>query len=102
MSHLLIVKRLELYMDLALYKINILLLLCHRHQNSRLCSRPHSHESVIFFRIFGIHSVYAGHFVEYMNMHAMNMWLTDAADGGCGGGRIGLCTHACNTLRRPV
>ena len=27
MSHLLIVKRLELYMDLALYKINILLLL---------------------------------------------------------------------------
>ena len=26
MSHLLIVKRLELYMDLALYKINILLL----------------------------------------------------------------------------
>ena len=26
-SHLLIVKRLELYMDLALYKINILLLL---------------------------------------------------------------------------
>ena len=21
-----------------------------------------------------------------MNMHAMNMWLTDAADGGCGGG----------------
>ena len=29
MSHLLIVKRLELYMDLALYKINILLLLFH-------------------------------------------------------------------------
>ena len=28
MSQLLIVKRLELYMDLALYKINILLLLC--------------------------------------------------------------------------
>ena len=30
MSHLLIVKRLELYMDLALYKINILLLLYYR------------------------------------------------------------------------
>ena len=30
MSHLLIVKRLELYMDLALYKINILLLLLYR------------------------------------------------------------------------
>ena len=27
----------------------------HRHQNRRLCSRPHSNESVIFFRIFGIH-----------------------------------------------
>ena len=27
----------------------------HRHQNCRLCSRPHSHESVIFIRLFGIH-----------------------------------------------
>ena len=27
----------------------------HCHQNRRLCSRPHSHESVIFFQIFGIH-----------------------------------------------
>ena len=31
MSHLLIVKRLELYMDLALYKINILLLMALPH-----------------------------------------------------------------------
>ena len=26
---------------------------------SRLCSRPHSHESVISFRIFGIHTFHA-------------------------------------------
>ena len=32
---------------------------CHRRQNSRLCSRPHYHESLIFFRIFGIHTFYA-------------------------------------------
>ena len=26
---------------------------CHRHQNRRLCSSPHSHESVIFFVFLG-------------------------------------------------
>ena len=32
-----------------------------------------------------------GHFVEYMNMHAMNMQLTVVV------GRIGLCTHGVTT-----
>ena len=33
-----------------------------------------------YFRIFGIHTFYAtATFVEYINMHAMNMWLTGAA-----------------------
>ena len=39
-------------------------------------------ESVIFFRIFGIHSFYA-------TATLLNVWIymrTDAADGGCGGG----------------
>ena len=58
-----------------------------RHQNRRLCSRPHSHESVIFFRIFGIHSFYATATLLNMSLSpAMNIWVTDAADGGCGGG----------------
>ena len=26
---------------------------CHGHQNCRLCSRPHSHESLILFVFFG-------------------------------------------------
>ena len=52
---------------------------CHRRQNRRLCSRPHSCESVIFSYFWHSYFLHYGHFVEYMNMHAMNMWLTDAA-----------------------
>ena len=41
----------------------------------------------MFFCIFGIHSFYATATLFNMSLSpAMNMWLTDAADGGCGGG----------------
>ena len=57
---------------------------CYRHQDRRLCTRPHYLESVIFFRIFGIPSFYA-------TATLLNVWMcmqcTDAADGGCGGGQ---------------
>ena len=40
-----------------------------------------------FFRIFGIHSFYATATLLNMSLSpAMNMWLTDAADGGCADG----------------
>ena len=56
-------------------------------QKSQVMVAPHSHESVIFFRIFGIHSFFGyGHFIEYVTTSpAMNMWLADAADSGCVG-----------------
>ena len=34
--------------------------------------RPHSHESVIFFVFLAFIVFTYGHFVEYMNMHAMS------------------------------
>ena len=34
------------------------------------------HESVIFFVFLAFILLCYGHFVEYMNMHAWNMWLT--------------------------
>ena len=53
-----------------------------RHQNRRLCSRPHSRESVIFFFVFLAFIVLRyGHFVEYMNMHAKKLMQL-----GCGSG----------------
>ena len=65
---------------------------CHRHQNRRLCSRRHYHESMIFFVYLAFILLRYGHFVEYMNMHAMNwcsrQWLW---------GRIRLCTHGVTT-----
>ena len=70
---------------------NRLLCWCHRHKNRRLSSRPHSHESGIFFPYFCIHSFYAT--ATLLNIWIcmnMNIWIcmqwTDAADGG-GGGR---------------
>ena len=64
---------------------------CHCHQNRRLCSRSHSHESVIFlvFRAFIL--LRYGHFVEYI---WICMQLIDAAVVV---GRIGLCTHGITT-----
>ena len=39
-----------------------------------------------FFRIFGIHSFYATATLFNLSLnHAKNLWLADAADGGCGG-----------------
>ena len=38
----------------------------------RLCSRPDSHESVIFSYFWHSYFLRYGHFVEYVNMHAMN------------------------------
>ena len=37
---------------------------CHRHQNLRLCSRPHSHESVIFSYFWDSYFLSYGEFVE--------------------------------------
>ena len=58
---------------------------CHTCLESYTCQCCNGHSqkakylrSYSFFRY--------GHFVEYMNMHAMNTWLTDAVDGGCGCG----------------
>ena len=48
-----------------------------------------------FFRIFGIHTFYAT--ATLLNMHAMNMWLTDAS-GRWLWGRIDLCTHGVTTM----
>ena len=48
-------------------------------QNRRLCSRLHSHESVIFFRI-----------LAFLVFTLRPLCLIHAADGCCGG-RIGLC-----------
>ena len=59
-----------------------------------LCSRPQSHESVIFFVFLAFIVLRYGRFVEYINniMHAMSWcsrrWLW---------GRFGLCTHACRS-----
>ena len=39
---------------------------CHRHQNCRLCSCPHSHESVIFFVCLAFIVLRYVHFVEYV------------------------------------
>ena len=36
--------------------------------------------------MFLFHLFRHGHFVEYTNMHAMNMWLTDATTVVVGGG----------------
>ena len=73
---------------------------CHRHQNRRLCSRPHSHESVIFF-IFLSFIVFTLRPLCWIYEHACNelMQLMVVV------GRIGLCTNACNTFRaarRPL
>ena len=46
---------------------------CHN-QNRRLCSRPHSHESVIFSYFWHSYFWTYGQFVEYMNMHAAGCW----------------------------
>ena len=59
----------------------------------RLCSRPHSYESVIFFRIFGIHSFYAA--ATLLNIWICMQW-TDAADGGCGG-NLDFALDACSS-----
>ena len=48
MSHLLIVKRLELYMDLALYKINILLLLLLL-IHSLICIQMGSYKNIYYY-----------------------------------------------------
>ena len=48
-----------------------------------------------FCRIFGIHSFYATATLLNRSLSpAMNMWLTDAADGGCGGGLDFAPMHA--------
>ena len=55
-----------------------------------------------FFVFFGIHSFYATATLLNMSLSpAMNVygWLTQLAVVV---GQIGLCTHACSTLRRPV
>ena len=54
---------------------------------------------ILMNRSFFWHSYFLryGHFVEYMNMHAMNMWLTDAS-GRWLWGRIGLFTHGVTTM----
>ena len=59
--------------DVCACGVRLLERLMSTHQNRRLCSRPHSHESVIFSYVC-CHSYFLryGHFVEYMNMHAMN------------------------------
>ena len=44
--------------------------------------------------MFGIHTFYAT--ATLLNMHAMK--INDAADGGCGGGRIGLYNHGITTV----
>ena len=53
---------------------------CHRHQNRRLYSRPHSHESYFWHSYFLAY----GHFVEHMNMHAISWcsgrWVWDGLD----------------------
>ena len=52
-----------------------------------------------FCRIFGIHDFYATATLLNMSLSPpMNMWLTDAADGGCGGGLDFVPMHAI----RPV
>ena len=63
---------------------------------SQVMFAVHSHESVIVFVFLSFILLRYGHFVEYMNMHAMNMWLTDAATVVVG--RIGLCTHGVTTM----
>ena len=60
-----------------------------------LCSRLHSHESVHF----GIHSFYATATLLNMSLSpAMNMWLTDGVDGGCGGGLDFAPMHALRSV----
>ena len=50
---------------------------------------------MIFFRIFGIISFYAPATLLNMSLSlAMHVWLTDAADGGCGGGLDFAPMHA--------
>ena len=44
--------------------------------NRRLCVRLHSHESVIFSYFWHSYFLRYGKFVEYRNMHAMNIQLT--------------------------
>ena len=64
---------------------------CHRHQNRRLCSRPHSHKSVIFF-VFLAFILFTLRplcwIYEYACNELMQRWLW---------GRIGLCPHGVTT-----
>ena len=54
---------------------------------------------VTVFRIFGIHSFYTTASLLNMSLSpAMNMWLTDAADGGCGGGLDFAPMHAIRSV----
>ena len=47
--------------------------LCHSHENCRLCSRPHSHESVISSYFWDSYFLSYGEFIELINMHAMKL-----------------------------
>ena len=52
-----------------------------------------------FFRIFRIHSFYTTATLLNMSLSpAMNMWLTDAADGGRGGGLDFAPMHAIRSV----
>ena len=46
------------------------------------CSRLHSHESVMFSYFWHSYFLRYGHFVEYINMHAMKIQLTVVVGGG--------------------
>ena len=71
-------KRIGFFCELAMYVSRMLYrqLLngsCHHHQNRRLCSRPHSHESVIFSYFWDSYFLSYGEFIELINMHAMKL-----------------------------
>ena len=53
--------------------------LLERLMSSSPISCPHSHESVIFSYFWHSYFLRYTHYVDYMNMHAINMWLTDAS-----------------------
>ena len=54
---------------------------CHRHQNRRLCSSLHSHESVIFSYFWDSCFLSYGEFVELINMHDMKTSRASLAGG---------------------